>query len=255
MSKEEYLKSLELALIDAKVDNYEEIVEKYRKRFELAALADMTTDEAIKMMGSVESVVNKYSNCDKTEYYDVYTFRLDDALASEIKIINGSKPGIVINVDEELIDKLNINHQEHKITITDKFGKAFFRKCRGSILIEIGDNVKFDKFEVSTVSCDVEIGSINCIKCNIHSVSGDFDIEKIIAEDVNLTTVSGDFDVNRIKTNEIRINTVSGDADISYIEAEKAIFDTISGDIDVCGKLKLKRGSSISGSINYKAVN
>ena len=43
--------------------------------------------------------------------------------------------------------------------------------------------------------------------------------------------------------------------DISYIEADKAIFDTISGDIDVCGKLKLKRGSSISGSINYKAVN
>ena len=127
--------------------------------------------------------------------------------------------------------------------------------CKGNFLIEIGDNVKFDKFEVSTVSCDVEIGSINCIKCIIHTVSGDFDIEKVIAEEVSLTSVSGDFDVNRIKTKEIKINTVSGDADISYIEAEKAIFDTISGDIDVCGKLKLKRGSSISGSINYKAVN
>lgn len=255
MTKEEYLKSLELALIEAKVDNYAEIVEKYRKRFELASLADMTTEEAIKMMGSVESVVKKYCNYEKTEYYEVYTFKIDDALASEIIIKKGSKPGIVINVDEDLIDKLNINHQEHKVSITDKFAKALFRKCRGSILIEIGDNVKFDKFEVSTVSCDVEIDSVNAIKCVLHTVSGDFEVDKIIADEVVITTVSGDFNINRIKTKEIRINTVSGDADISYIEADKAIFDTISGDIDVCGKLKLKRGSSISGSINYKAIN
>ena len=50
MTKEEYLISLELALNNAGVSNVSEIVEKYRKRFELAALADMTTDEAIKMM-------------------------------------------------------------------------------------------------------------------------------------------------------------------------------------------------------------
>ena len=105
MTKEEYLKSLELALIEAKVDNYNEIVEKYRKRFELAALADMSTEEAINMMGSVDSVVKKYCNDDKTEYYEVYTFKIDDALASEITIKRGSKPGIVINVDESLIDK------------------------------------------------------------------------------------------------------------------------------------------------------
>lgn len=116
MTKEEYLKSLELALIEAKVDNYAEIVEKYRKRFELASLADMTTEEAIKMMGSIESVVKKYCNDEKTEYYEVYTFKIDDALASEIIIKRGSKPGIVINVDEDLIDKLNINHQEHKVS-------------------------------------------------------------------------------------------------------------------------------------------
>ena len=255
MTKEEYLISLELALINAGVNDYEEIVEKYRKRFELAAMADMTTDEAIKMMGSVESVVKKYVVEEKSEYFDVYTFKLEDALASNIVIKKGSKPGIVINIDEELLDKLNIQHQDNKLSITDKFGKSFFRKCCGSILIEIGDNIKFDKFEISTVSCDVEVCAINTIKTVFYTVSGDFDVDKIIAEDVLLNSVSGDFNVGRIKTNEIRINTVSGDVDVSYIEAEKAIFDTVSGDINVCGKLKLKRGSSITGSINYKAVN
>lgn len=255
MTKEEYLISLELALVNAGISNADEIVDKYRKRFELAALADMSVDEAIKMMGSVESVVKKYSTNDKSSYYEVYTFKLDDALASEIVIKKGSKAGIVVNVDEELIDKLNIHHQDKKLTITDKFGKSLFRKCRGSILIEIGDNIKFDKFEVSTVACDVEVGSINAIKTVFYTVSGDFDIEKIVSEDVLLNSVSGDFKVGRVKTNDIRINTVSGDVDVSYIEADKAIFDTISGDINVCGKLKLKRGSSITGSINYKAVN
>ena len=79
MTKEEYLISLELALINAGVNDYEEIVEKYRKRFELASMADMTTDEAIKMMGSVESVVKKYVGEEKSEYFDVYTFKLEDA--------------------------------------------------------------------------------------------------------------------------------------------------------------------------------
>ena len=255
MTKEEYLISLELALINAGVNDYEEIVEKYRKRFELAAMADMTTDEAIKMMGSIESVVKKYVGDEKSEYFDVYTFKLEDALASNIVIKRGSKSGIVVKVDEELLDKLNIQHQDNKLSITDKFGKSFFRKCRGSILIEIGDNIKFDKFEISTVSSDVEVCAINTIKTVFYTVSGDFDVDKIISEDVLLNSVSGDFNVGRIKTNEIRINTVSGDVDVSYIEAEKAIFDTVSGDINVCGKLKLKRGSSITGSINYKAVN
>ena len=255
MTKEEYLKQLELALIEKNVPDYLDIVEKYRKRFELATLADMSVEDAIKMMGSVESVVGKYLGDENTEYFDVYSFKLEDALASKIIVKKGEKGGIVINVDEELIDKLNISHQDKKVSISNKFGKSLFRKMKGTILIEIGDNVKFDKFEIGTVSSDVDVCGVNSSKCSIHSVSGDFEIEKIISDDVNLTTVSGDFKINRIKTNQIKITTVSGDANIAYIEAEKAIFETVSGDINVCGKLKLRRGTSISGTINYQAIN
>lgn len=255
MTKEEYLISLELALNNAGVSNVSEIVEKYRKRFELAAMADMTTDEAIKMMGSVESVVKKYVGEEKCEYFDVYTFKIDSALTKNIVVKNVKKNGISITVDDDLISYLNIHHQDNKLTISDKLTKTFFKRSRGSILVEVGENIKFDKFEISTVASDVEVGQINCIKAVFYTVSGDFDVDKIIAEDILLNSVSGDFNVGRIKTDEIRINTVSGDADVSYIEADKAIFDTISGDISVCGKLKLKRGSSITGSINYKVVN
>ena len=256
MNKKEYLQELETSLKNFKVENYEEIVEKYRKRFVLANDAGMTEEEAIKMMGSVESVCKKYVFTeDTTNYYDFFEFKLEDALASEIKFIRSDKDGIVVNVDEDLIDKLNINRMDHKLVINDKFAKSFFRKRKGNILIEIGPNIKFTKFDISTVSCDVEICDVEAQKFSIHNVSGDYEIEKLICDNINLTTVSGDFDINRITTKEIKISTVSGDADIRYIKADIAIFDTISGDITLCGRVKLKRGSSISGSINYKEIN
>ena len=85
MNKFEYLELLEATLKDYNIENYEEIVGKYRKRFDLANDAGMTEEEAIKMMGSVESVCKKYmNNDDTTNYFEYYDFKLDDALASEI---------------------------------------------------------------------------------------------------------------------------------------------------------------------------
>ena len=69
-----------------------------------------------------------------------------------------------------------------------------------------------------------------------------------------MNSVSGDMDIVRIKTNDLKVSTISGDVDIDYVEAEVGVLDTISGDINLSGKIKLKRGSSITGSINYKVL-
>lgn len=254
MTKNEYLANLEKALIANHIDNYQEIVEKYRKRFELAASADMTEEEAIKMMGSVESVVRKYVINNETEYKDTYSLKLDTALADKIVIKNTEQQGITVNMDEELFEKININRNEKKLTISDKFGKSLFRKARGKVLIEVGPNVIFDLFSISTVSCDVEICSVNARKYTVQNVSGDYHIERINADEVRLTTVSGDYDILRIKAQNLRISTVSGDVKVSYLDIDNAIFDTISGDIAVSGRIKTKKGSCISGNINYTEI-
>lgn len=254
MTKNEYLRNLELMLKAYNVENYLEIVEKYKKRFDLASDADMTEEEAIKMMGSVESVCKKYAGVEETIYYDVYSLKIDTALAEEIIVKKSEKNGIVINIDDELSDRLNINNSERKINISDRFGKSFFRRARGRIFVEIGPNVKFDSFEIKTVSSDVEICDVNSKKYLISTVSGDFNIEKINADEVRINTVSGDLDILRIKSNNLRISTISGDADVSYIDVINAVFDTISGDIEVTGKILNKRGSSISGNITYNKV-
>lgn len=256
MNKFEYLELLESTLKDNNIENYEDIVEKYRKRFDLANDAGMTEEEAIKMMGSVESVCKKYmNNDDTTNYFEYYDFKLDDALASEIIFKKTDNNGITVNIDDVLIERLNINRSDHKLVISDRFAKSFFRKRRGTILIEIGKNIKFNKFEINTVNCDVIICDIDATKFSVHNVSGDYVIDKLKCENINLITISGDFTANSIITKEIKISTVSGDADIKYIESDIAIFDTISGDINLSGNVKLKRGSSITGSINYKEFN
>ena len=252
--KEVFLKKLELALIDANIGNYEEIIEKYSKHFETAKAAGMTEEEAINMMGTIQSIVSKYIDDDIENNKDVYTLKIDDALADKIVIAKSDKPGISITIDDVLLDKLNISRKDKKINISDKFGKSFFRKCRGTILLEIGSEITFDSFEILTVSCDVSIESVVADKCRLYTVSGDFEIEKIITKELVLNSVSGDMEIVRIKTNEIKVSTVSGDVDIDYVEAEVGILDTISGDINLSGKIKLKRGSSITGSINYKVL-
>lgn len=253
VKKDDFLKCLELALIDANIGNYEEIIEKYKKHFETANAAGMTEEEAIKMMGPINSIVNKYI-VDEEDAKEIYTLKIDDALADKIVIAKSDKPGISITIDDVLLDKLNISRKDKKINISDKFGKSFFRKCRGTILLEIGSEITFDSFEILTVSCDVSIESVVADKCRLYTVSGDFEIEKIITKELVLNSVSGDMEIVRIKTNEIKVSTVSGDVDIDYVEAEVGILDTISGDINLSGKIKLKRGSSITGSINYKVL-
>ena len=253
VKKDVFLKSLELALIDANIGNYEEIIKKYKKHFETANAAGMTEEEAIKMMGPINSIVNKYI-VDEENTKEIYTLKIDDALASKIVVATSEKPGISITIDDVLLDKLNITRKDNKINISDKFGKSFFRKCSGTILLEVGNEIMFDAFEIMTVNCDVTIDAVVADKCRLYTVNGDFDIEKIITKELVLNSVSGDMDIVRIKTNDLKVSTISGDVDIDYVEAEVGVLDTISGDINLSGKIKLKRGSSITGSINYKVL-
>ena len=219
--KEVFLKKLELALIDANIGNYEEIIEKYSKHFETAKAAGMTEEEAINMMGTIQSIVSKYIDDDIENNKDVYTLKIDDALADKIVIAKSDKPGISITIDDVLLDKLNISRKDKKINISDKFGKSFFRKCRGTILLEIGSEITFDSFEILTVSCDVSIESVVADKCRLipyifHQM---FYLKRYLK--YNLIKRS----IVRIKTNEIKVSTVSGDVDIDYVEAEVAIDD------------------------------
>ena len=56
MTKEEYLKKLEVLLQENNVEDSDAILRKCERRFELAKEAGMNLDETIEMLGSPEEV-------------------------------------------------------------------------------------------------------------------------------------------------------------------------------------------------------
>lgn len=258
MTKEEYLEKLKIVLEANNIDNVDEIVEKYKKRFVLAKDSDMSDEEAIKILGDPEQVVKKYKK-DNEEFHQektktLYNLKINDAIIDELTIKSCEGNKITVDVDEELIDYLDIKQEGNSLTINDKISRSIFRKTRGSLEIMVGRDIYFDNFEINCVATDTDIETINGNTIKIRLVNGDIDIDKVTCRLFNISLVSGDADINYLKCNDLRANSVSGDINIDYVDASFAKMDTVSGDFNATGHIEEKRGSSISGDINFKEI-
>ena len=60
--KDNYLNELERLLIENNVSDKDEILEKYRKRYEFGIESEMTEEEIESMLGTPEDVLKKYTN-------------------------------------------------------------------------------------------------------------------------------------------------------------------------------------------------
>ena len=95
MTKEEYLEKLKIVLEANNIDNVDEIVEKYKKRFVLAKDADMSDEEAIKILGDPEQVVKKYKK--------------------EARIIDDCSKEVFNSTDEKKIESKEYSKEEQKL--------------------------------------------------------------------------------------------------------------------------------------------
>ena len=59
MTREEYLNELETLLVENEIENKEEVLNKYQKRFDLAGIAGMSEEETIEMLGTPTEVVEQ----------------------------------------------------------------------------------------------------------------------------------------------------------------------------------------------------
>lgn len=257
MNKIEYLEELKRLLEENNVDNKEEIIEKYQKRFKLAEEADMSINDTIEMLGTPEEVVQKFTKKVETENKnenELYNLTINDAIIEEVTIKTGSEDRIIVNASEELLDSLEIFQEGRTLIITDKKYKGFFKKSLGELEIIIGKHLQFASVELNLVNTDVRIDELNTRRYQMNIVNGDIRADKIIAGKCEINTVSGDQKIKYLKADSLVVATVSGDIDIDYIDVKDANFDTVSGDINATGKIENKRGSSISGDINIREM-
>lgn len=253
MNREEYINELKKALAEKEIDNIDEIIDKYQKRFEIGYKAGMTDEEIIDSLGSVDDIVNSYTRVDEPKY--TYDLEISDVLISDLYIESIDEDGFNINISEELNDKLDIKTDNNRIQIRNKFNRSIFKKTKGTLTLQIGKNITFNQVSLNFTSTDCHIDKINCKAIAINIVSGDIEADLINADIIKISSVSGDANIIRMSANDVSVSTVSGDFDIKNINAVDAKISTISGDINLTGRIDNKSFSSISGDITMNEYN
>lgn len=247
MNKNEYLNKVKEVLINANVDNIEEIISELDKKYEIGLMAGLSDEEIISDLGKEDDILRKYQN--KNSEYCFMDMEINDPFSSDINIINRDENGIDIKLSKELKDKLTVVVEDDQVTIKPIGNKTHFRIRSSEMAIYIGPNIKFNKVTIFTVSGDSTIGSLSCESAKIDTVSGDFDIESLSAKSLNLETVSGDISINELKVDNCVISCVSGDIDVNSCKIGSLVVSTISGDVEMTGSVKTSKCSRISGDI------
>lgn len=282
MTKDEYLNKLREYLEKESVENIDEIIEKYRARFDLAFNAKMTEEEASEAIGDPYvnvlkelSANQKKEEHNKEESSPKSSLIIKQSYADKVEITLGDVDHIIVNITDDLKEYLNVSMDGSSLLIEDlNKKKSFWKKTIGIIEVLLPketflkelvldlvasdaliEEIKVINFDFNIVSGDASIDEIRGENVSIKTVSGDASIKRIDAKNVTLESVSGDILVNNLNTTELSLDNISGDITLSSVIAKNAQLNTISGDINVTGKLYNKTVSHITGDITYNEIN
>lgn len=269
--KEKYLNDLRMYLTQYGVENKEDIIIKYKNRFELGLEAGFSEEEIIAKCGHPEIIAQSYEN-EETEIYEddiievVYdnieegkSIILDSdaiikikTISQDVKIIENDTVYTTIYIPEKIQKRFNQTIESNKIVLEYKNKSFFGDSSGGQLVIKLGQNASLTSLDIDTVSGDINCDVNNTITKNtLKTVSGDIELRNSKSDLVETVVVSGDILCENAKGVEIKMSTISGDA--TFKNAEFKIFkgSTISGDINYVGNqaIIVESVSTISGEI------
>lgn len=251
--KKKYLDRLSEELDKVHANHKDDILEKYKKRYDFGLESGMKEADIEEMLGDPEEVAKKYEgeNPFTSDGFNK-NYNLSIKTVSDDIVIKKSKDDKAhVFFDDCDADKYNVKNNSDGIIINYPKTKffSFNRKHGGTITIEIPENRLFYNAEINSASGDIKIEYLKAKKIEFVVASSDMVIHKLDSDDIVLTTVSGDIFVDKIRSVNFSTSSVSGDIEANHIDCETIIIDTISGDATIKetnGKIKT---SSISGSI------
>ena len=254
---EEFLKELEEKLKEKNIENWEEILDKYEKRFNFGLESGLSDEEIIGMLGSIEDIIDSYSKKEDTDMDglkihvstvldDVFFERSkDDAFHVYLENINENSYKIIKNEKEINIEYINkkffgLNRRRPGvITIALPFGVVLGDITLSSVSGDLKSEIDLSgkNMDLEMVSGDSKFNKLHMNSFKAHVVSGDLDMDSINSNSIEFSSVSGDIEVDQVNSNSLKAEPVSGD--ISINEANDGIHistSSISGDIRIQGK-------------------
>ena len=269
MMKDEFLRRLEERLRENNVSNIDDVISKYRKRYDFGLESGLSDEEIQSMLGDIDEIVKLYSNntnesSAKKNDFKNQTFgnmRIDIETVSDTITFERSNDNTVHlyfeNINE---DSYDIKKSDNEIIIK-YINKKFFslnRRTGGNIIVSLPEDMTFSSIKLATVSGDIDSTiELNTRTFNIEMVSGDSEIKEVNCNDIRFHLVSGDVSFGVIRSSLTEISTVSGDAEIDCLYTDDLKVDSISGDVIIHDALDTMREkvSSISGTIKIKDRN
>ena len=254
-----YLNDLKEKLESNSVENAYDILTKIEKRYNLGLEAGLDEEEIEEMLGSVDDIVNQYTNVTVEEkkekinneekvvsleissVSDNLTIEFDDIKDIEYELIN-------VNVD-----CYDISYEKKEFKLKYKKAKflALNRKESGHIIVKLPNSIKYEKVSIHTTSGEVVIkDELTCKIFKLNTVSGDVALDNVSSNYIKLSTVSGDITSLSLTGDEIYIDTVSGDMGSNVVNCDNLGLSTVSGDINITNAKASIKASSVSGDIN-----
>lgn len=232
--KDEYLKRLEELLNENNIPNKEEVLEKYKKRYDFGLESEMTEDEIEAMLGSPDDIINRLKTIDEdTTLNRIISIKTvsDDVSFEESK---DDKAHIRLYEVDQNAYNIAVNQSEIKVEYKSSMYLGLNRRKSGEIVIAIPAGRCYNKITIETATGDVEANiELNATDFSINTVSGDVDLTKISTRQTKVNAVSGDIHIDYLKCERMTVNTVSGDLRIKKLECEKLVLDSVSGDADI----------------------
>ncbi|MCR5113244.1 MAG: DUF4097 family beta strand repeat-containing protein [Acholeplasmatales bacterium] len=265
--KDDYIAALNRALMFYQIENKDEILKKYEKRYDFGIESELTEDEIEKMLGNPTEIAKKLSETKpiaKEEFSDSVEFKPNYNLI--IKTVNDN---IVIrrSNDDKIhtyLDNTDMNAYTLKnndidgVMMAYKTGSWFSlnRRHNGALEIDIPEKTVFDKIEITSQVGQIVIEiPLEGNDITIEATSSNGDIADIMANNIYIHSVSGDMNFNKLSARTVKLSTVSGDLNVNQVDATDIIADSISGDIKVLASNARAKTSAITGDIIIGSSN
>lgn len=289
MTKNEYMKMLEIQLGKFSQSTRQEILEDYENHFAEAISQGKSEEEIINELGDIQDMIDEIPDEDLSQENTPENSMYDGAEASSAagednsgrrvisdctdtyrKIMADCKAADVL-VRTSADDKLYVQYENYNNSAKTDNNANFYQYEKDGVFyvgmkknetaarnVTIGflgfhmDIPNVRTYESGKVIIDIPAGFK---ELEIVTGSGDAELSDVTGETLSVRTASGDIDMSRVKYQNINVSATSGDIELKDIAAEIFEIGATSGDAELENiSAKILKLSTSSGDVEARNI-
>lgn len=289
MTKNEYMKMLEIQLGKFSQSTRQEILEDYENHFAEAISQGKSEEEIINELGDIQDMIDEIPDEDLSQENTPENSMYDGAEASSAagedssgrrvisdcidtyrKIVADCKATDVL-VRTSADDKLYVQYENYNNSAKTDNSANFYQYEKDGVFyvgmkknetaarnVTIGflgfhmDIPNVRTYDSGKMIIDIPAGFK---ELEIVTGSGDAELSDVTGETLSVRTASGDIDMSRVKYQNINVSATSGDIELKDIAAENLEVGATSGDAELENiSAKILKLSTSSGDVEARNI-